>query len=466
MKGTPTQGIFLSYRRQDTPADARLLKKEFEGIRGARVFMDLDSIEPGVDFAERIRQAVDSSAVLVALIGPQWVTLAVQEEREEDYVLVEITTAVDAGVLVIPVLVNGAEALQAQQLPSGLQTLARLNAFELNYGRYQRDADKLRDHIKQELARVRRDPAARKARAQEEAERQDRTASRAVAEQYARAIEQLDSDKLDVRIGGIYALERVAQDSPRDYPTIMEFLTAFIREHSREPTDSQPQPHATRPDVQAAANVIRRRTVRFDSEPVNLEFAKLTGANLDGINLTGADLKGANFTYATLRNADLTGAYLNGAVFTNAQLPGARLGDAILWGSVTRLDHANLTGACLKGADFTGADLTSADLSGADLTGAKFGPADLTSANLSDADLTGADLSRANLTGAFLNRANFGRANFNGANLNRAVLTGANLKGAILTGANLTGARWPQDTRVPPGWQVDPNYGHLQRAAE
>ena len=56
-----------------------------------------------------------------------------------------------------------------------------------------------------------------------------------VTDRYTKAIEQLGSDKgLDVRIGGIYALERIARDSPRDHPTIMEVLAAFIRDHSRE----------------------------------------------------------------------------------------------------------------------------------------------------------------------------------------------------------------------------------------
>ncbi len=56
-----------------------------------------------------------------------------------------------------------------------------------------------------------------------------------VTDRYTKAIEQLGSDKLDVRIGGIYALERIARDSAKDHPTVMEVLTAFIREHSREP---------------------------------------------------------------------------------------------------------------------------------------------------------------------------------------------------------------------------------------
>ena len=87
-----------------------------------------------------------------------------------------------------------------------------------------------------------------------------------VTDRYTKAIEQLGSDKLDVRIGGIYALERIARDSPRDHPTVMEVLTALIREHSREqwppPARDGAEPErSTRPDVQAAVTVIGRRDV-------------------------------------------------------------------------------------------------------------------------------------------------------------------------------------------------------------
>ena len=91
-----------------------------------------------------------------------------------------------------------------------------------------------------------------------------------VTDRYTKAIEQLGSDKLDVRIGGIYALERIARDSAKDHPTVMEVLTAFIREHSREPwpahqTLSSPgQERSTRPDVQAAVTVVGRRDANRD----------------------------------------------------------------------------------------------------------------------------------------------------------------------------------------------------------
>ena len=108
-----------------------------------------------------------------------------------------------------------------------------------------------------------------------------------VTDRYTKAIEQLGSDKLDVRIGGIYALERVARDSARDHPTVMEVLTAFIREHSHEqwpPSDhpaSRGQERSTRPDVQAALTVVGRRDPARNIRWIDLSGADLTGADLN-----------------------------------------------------------------------------------------------------------------------------------------------------------------------------------------
>jgi cold shock CspA family protein len=147
----PSCGIFLSYRRVDAAPYARLLQMELrERIPDARVFMDLDSIEAGMDFAEVIEEAIDSCAVLVVLIGRQWATLVDEDGRRrldnaDDYVRFEIQTALERGVRVIPVMVDDARPLRSQQLPSELQKLARLNAFELSYDRYQYDANRLID---------------------------------------------------------------------------------------------------------------------------------------------------------------------------------------------------------------------------------------------------------------------------------------------------------------------------------
>ena len=195
-----------------------------------------------------------------------------------------------------------------------------------------------------------------------------------MTDRYTKAIEQLGSDKLDVRIGGIYALERVARDSARDHPTVMEVLTAFIREHSREqwpPSDPRrPEPHRYRPDVQAAVTVVGRRDARRDIRQIDLAGANLGLANLAGANLTGANLFLAHLDAAYLIGADLGLANLAGASLAEAVLTGATLAGAKL--TSADLTRADLTRANLARTDLTRLDLTRATLTGADLTGARW----------------------------------------------------------------------------------------------
>src|SRR5215472_13862197 len=144
-----------------------------------------------------------------------------------------------------------------------------------------------------------------------------------VTDRYTKAIEQLGSKELDVRIGGIYALERIARDSPRDHATILEVLAAFIREHSREhgalaAADVlwySPLASGTHPDVQAALSVIGRRDTDQDRQPIDLSRAHIPAANL-----RGADLNAANLDRADLSGASLTGVDLRGATLPAANL--------------------------------------------------------------------------------------------------------------------------------------------------
>lgn len=160
MPGSSSRGIFLSYRHEDAGAHARLLQHELrERIPDAHVFMDVVSIAPARDFTEVIRAALDSCAMLVALIGRQWATIADEEGRRldhpDDWVRIEVKTALERGVLVIPVLVEGARPPRQQQMPAELQKLARLSALELNYGQYyDYDVGRLIDLIQEELAKT------------------------------------------------------------------------------------------------------------------------------------------------------------------------------------------------------------------------------------------------------------------------------------------------------------------------
>jgi hypothetical protein len=164
MPGASRRGVFLSYRRDDAGPYARSLQLQLsQRIPDAPIFMDLDSIEPGLDFAEVIEGAVNSSAVLVALIGRQWATLTDQAgvrrlDNPDDYVRFEVKTALERGVRVIPVLVDGAKPLRQQDLPAELHKLARLNAHKLSYDRYQDDAGRLLDLVQRVLAAVGEEP--------------------------------------------------------------------------------------------------------------------------------------------------------------------------------------------------------------------------------------------------------------------------------------------------------------------
>jgi hypothetical protein len=153
MPGGGSGGVFISYRREDAAPYARLLQHELRArFPEAQVFVDVDSIEPGSDFSEEIRRAVGSCSVLLALIGREWLTLADDEglrrlDDPNDYVRLEIQTALDRGVRVVPVLVDNAQAPRHQQLPAPLGKLARLHAVELGHSRYQYDADRLLDAV-------------------------------------------------------------------------------------------------------------------------------------------------------------------------------------------------------------------------------------------------------------------------------------------------------------------------------
>jgi hypothetical protein len=208
-------------------------------------------------------------------------------------------------------------------------------------------------------------------------------------ERYTKAIDQLGTTgkkKVDVRLGGIYALLRVAEDSDRDLPIVVDVLCAFVRGHGQGPEgDSYRALMAHRPpdDVEAALSVVGGIHNPDLKSRISLRDAHLERAGLGGANLTRASLARAKLAQTYLAGADLTGAYM-----VRASLTGAFLNDA------------NLSGARLKSADLTRADLPGANLTDANLTGADLHRAKLTDADLSGADLSGARLTDADLSGA------------------------------------------------------------------
>ena len=131
--------VFISYRRQETAWPARQLHDVLAAELGAdRIFKDVDDIEPGDDFVEQIQSAVGSCQVLLALIGPQWLTVSDAKggrriDDPADFVRLEVETALSRDdVRVIPILVDHARMPTAEELPAGLAALTRRQAVEIN----------------------------------------------------------------------------------------------------------------------------------------------------------------------------------------------------------------------------------------------------------------------------------------------------------------------------------------------
>jgi hypothetical protein len=144
-----TKGVFISYRRDESAGYAGRIADSFtEQFGEDRVFRDIDSIEPGLDFAEAIESAVGSSDVLIAVIGRNWLTATDPAGRKRledanDYVRLEIVAALQRNIRVIPLLVQGGSMPSADELPDDLAPLARRNAFELHDTSWRDDVRRL-----------------------------------------------------------------------------------------------------------------------------------------------------------------------------------------------------------------------------------------------------------------------------------------------------------------------------------
>ena len=221
---------------------------------------------------------------------------------------------------------------------------------------------------------------------------------------------------LEVRLGAIYALDRIARDSERDHWPIMEVLCAYVRnpQNCGEPAATSAGADwyfwlgtikEPRVDIQAAFTVIGQRP------PERIVFETEGSLRL---NLAGANLQRAQLSKGKFANANLAEARLESAALDEANLEGASLDEAHLQGA--RLDGAHLEGASVYLASLVGVWLSGAHLEGARLNGAH---------------LEGAMLSEAHLQGARLD----------GAHLEGARLDGAHLEGAVLFRADLSEVR-------------------------
>jgi len=184
---------------------------------------------------------------------------------------------------------------------------------------------------------------------------------------------------LEVRIGSIYSLERIAQDSPRDHIQIMEILCAYVRENapalSLEPSDPPPEVRAVpRIDIQAVINVIGRRT----DKQIKLEWENQYRLDLRNTDLSGVDFRKKNFSAAMIHRARLeaalfddckligtqfNGSLLNFSRFYRAELRGTWFNNVILnqpepfpGGMTESINMGSIYGISLVGADISALD--------------------------------------------------------------------------------------------------------------
>lgn len=145
--------IFINYRRQDSEAYVdRLYEALCEYFDRDLLFMDIDNIPPGVDFVQALGEAVAGCDVLLAVIGPTWLNVVDDAgtrrlEDENDFVRIEIVSALEQGKRVIPLLVGKASMPRAADLPEPLKPLVRRNALELGRNTFRQDIEKLAQSI-------------------------------------------------------------------------------------------------------------------------------------------------------------------------------------------------------------------------------------------------------------------------------------------------------------------------------
>jgi len=169
--------IFINYRRGDDPGNTGRLFDQLQDVFPRdRLFMDVDSIPPGRDFVRVLDEQVAQSDVLLAVIGKGWLDARDQHgvrrlDKPDDFVRIEIESALKRNKLVIPVLVHDARMPSADELPPAIRPLARRNAVRLTHERFKSDTEGLIKAIRQALyeasaPRSAQEEAARKAGAQ------------------------------------------------------------------------------------------------------------------------------------------------------------------------------------------------------------------------------------------------------------------------------------------------------------
>ena len=141
--------IFINYRRGDDAGFAQALFAHLMQVFSPdQLFMDVDNIEPGLDFVRVLDEQVAKSDVLITVIGKGWIDARDEAgsrrlDNPNDFVRIEIESALNQDKRVIPVLVGQAQMPRPEQLPETMKSLARRNAVRLTHERFRSDTQAL-----------------------------------------------------------------------------------------------------------------------------------------------------------------------------------------------------------------------------------------------------------------------------------------------------------------------------------
>jgi uncharacterized protein YjbI with pentapeptide repeats len=276
-------------------------------------------------------------------------------------------------------------------------------------------------------------------------------------------MQETTEPNLEVRLGAIYALQRISRASEKDHIPIMETLCAYIRENAiggepkefrlieipnrDEVSEREFRRHilisrrklreeisvveTLRSDIRSALTVIKDRSqTRREYEAAKNYRLDFRRANFQKADLTGADFKNANLSHARLEGANLMEVNMIGAELDSANLTGAYLSQA-------KMDNASFKFVTLDGANMFRAHLGYAKFCHSNIRFCRAVGAHMCGANLEGSNLDGSDFSSANMNRVVLEYANIGASNFHRAELEKANLTGSRINGANFRDANM-----------------------------
>jgi hypothetical protein len=145
--------IFISYRREDAAGDAGRLADHVQRRFGAaRVFLDIDTIEPGTDFVRVLRESLQETAAMLVVIGPRWTSLRAADgsrrlDDPADFVRMEVEAALGRDIPVVPVLVQGASVPRKEDVPPSLASLVTRQVVALDHAEFHDDAERLCERL-------------------------------------------------------------------------------------------------------------------------------------------------------------------------------------------------------------------------------------------------------------------------------------------------------------------------------